>query len=262
MSIRNTIGLPKGAITLNAGLVTECAVEVVSSVTDGSVELESLGGAEEDRLVTKAAFTRGTLDLGGSTSANVIVGGVNRGIVVTGNASNIRMTGSEVWVNGRRIDMDDFPGTPKMGKGIKAKVRIPEGSSLTIRGCGKVLFGLQERELAILTIEATKDVYSDVPATRRMSVQAASGDVRIDELPMHADIVVSTGDAKLGMVKPLSTLSVRAASGDVTVYDQTRGQVQGTFQVASGDLKIVSVTDEEEPSSPGPLGRWISNLIS
>lgn len=91
---------------------------------------------------------------------------------------------------------------------------------------------------ASLDVESVAaDVVIDAVASRELSIQAVSGDVRVAAAPGSAEIESVSGDLQLTL--NTAKVDVESVSGDVTLRGRLNGEVAG--ETVSGNLHVAGV---------------------
>ena len=155
-----------------------------------------------------------------------------------------RGAGHEVIVDLKRRSGLTLGRGPKVG----VRVRCPEGSDIVLR-TGSADLDAKGKLGAVEVKTASGDV--TVEAARRLTVDAASGDVRARVVEGASDLRTASGDVSLGRAGGL--LSANLVSGDLHVEDASAGlavtTVSGDVQVraAAGDsIRVQSVSGDVE----------------
>jgi hypothetical protein len=155
-----------------------------------------------------------------------------------------RGAGHEVIVDLKRKSGLTLGRGPKVG----VQVRCPEGSDLILR-TGSADLDTIGKLGAVEVKTASGDV--TVEAVGRLTVDAASGDVRARVVEGASDLRTASGDVSLGLAG--GVLSANLVSGDLHVEDASFGlavtTVSGDVQVraAGGDsIRVQSVSGDVE----------------
>ncbi|MFB4273373.1 DUF4097 family beta strand repeat-containing protein [Nonomuraea sp. GTA35] len=219
------LDMPHGQIDLRVCDVERADIELSAPAAGGSPAGQAIAEATlttEVRVMTVRVPTPdGTTIVSHSRGGRVVVSGnVHSGIVVTG--------GSMTIVNGQVISDGQVISGMTASPGVRAEVRLPQGSALRVHTRTGQVTTSGELEWTQFT-SSSGELRLD--ACRKLAASTSSGDVSA-EYADQAEVRTVSGDIDLGRTE---TVTADSTSGDITIGDF--GGAARLFTV-SGDITV------------------------